>query len=153
MPTIFRTDNPRVAELPAPACDHDTDLVGTANLLLSLTAPAGANVHTRLLDVTPDGGAYLIAYGQAHLDVEARGGHVIIDLQSIAYRLRAGHRLALDVMSSDFPHYVPEAPPGADPWGALPGEPATREVIVGGPAPSRLRIGPWHIDDLREPAP
>ncbi|HEX4816825.1 MAG TPA: CocE/NonD family hydrolase, partial [Nonomuraea sp.] len=138
-----------VLRFSGPVAGHDTDLTGAVILSLRLTAPAGANIHTRLLDVTPDARAYLITHGQAQLELDVRGRHVVIDLHSIAYRLRAGHRLALDVMSSDFPHYVPEAPAGGDPWHSLPGEPATREIIVGGPDASRLRIGDWHIDDLR----
>nr|BFE78369.1 hypothetical protein GCM10020093_009700 [Planobispora longispora] len=73
-----------------------------------------------------------------------------MDLQSIAYRLRAGHRLALDIMSSDFPDYVPEAPDGTDPWDSLPGEPVTREIALGGPRPSCLRIGAWQPEQLRQ---
>ncbi|MEV4061123.1 CocE/NonD family hydrolase [Nonomuraea dietziae] len=141
-----------VLRFSGPVAGQDTDLMGAVILSLRLTAPAGANVHTRLLDVTPDGRAYLITRGQAHLDLAARSQHVVIDLQSIAYRLREGHRLALDIMSSDFPHYVPEAPASADPWHALPGEPVTREITLGGPGASCLRIGDRHIDDLRPPS-
>ncbi|MEU6408142.1 CocE/NonD family hydrolase [Microbispora sp. NPDC046933] len=137
-----------VLRFTGPTTLRDVDLIGTATLTLRLTAPAGANVHVRLLDVTPEG-AFLVAKGQLHLDVPLAAEEAVVDLQSIAYRLRAGHRLALDVMSSDFPDYVPECPAGADPWTSLPGAPATRALTLGGANPSCLRIGRWQPEQLR----
>ncbi|MBW8481225.1 CocE/NonD family hydrolase [Actinomadura parmotrematis] len=125
----------------APAAGADTDLVGAAVLLLRLTAPAGAAVHARLLDVDAAGAARLIAKGQVRVAGAAENAEVALDLQSVAYRLRAGHRLALDLMSSDFPDHVPESPAGTDPWTALPGAPSPRSVAVGGAGASRLVIG------------
>ncbi|GAA3444605.1 CocE/NonD family hydrolase [Planomonospora venezuelensis] len=139
-----------VLRFTGPATGEDADLVGAVTLLLRLRAPAGAHVHARLLDVAPGGGAFLVAKGQIRLDVPLDGEDAVVDLQSIAYRLRAGHRLALDVMSSDFPEYVAECPAGADPWSSLPGEPVTREIILGGSRPSCLRIGRWQPDQLRQ---
>jgi putative CocE/NonD family hydrolase len=128
-----------VLRFTGPATGADTDLIGDVSVTLWLTAAAGANVHVRLLDVTPGGGAFLIAKGQLHLGTPQ--AETVVDLLSVAYRLRAGHRLALDLMSSDFPEYVPECPAGADPWTSLPGEPVTNVITVGGARPSRLRIG------------
>ncbi|WP_052423453.1 CocE/NonD family hydrolase [Nonomuraea candida] len=136
-----------VLRFTGPVTGADADLVGAVTLTLRLSAPAGAHVHARLLDLTPGGAAYLVAEGQVRLDAPL--DEVVVDLQSVAYRLRAGHRLALDLMSSDFPDYVPECPAGADPWASLPGEPVTREITVGGPRPSCLRIGPVWPDQLR----
>lgn len=142
-----------VLRFSGPVADQDTDLIGAVTLTLRLKAPAGANIHTRLLDVTPGGQAHLIAYGQARLDTEVNGELIPIDLQSVAYRLREGHRIALDIMSSNFPDYVPEAAAGVDPWTALPGQPVTRELFTGGPgAASCLRIGSSDIDELRRGA-
>ncbi|MGK5555399.1 CocE/NonD family hydrolase [Actinomadura kijaniata] len=139
-------DRPDVLRFTGPAVAGDTDLVGAVTLLLRLRADAGAHVHARLLDVAPDGGAFLVARGQIRLDVPLAGEDAVVDLQSVAYRLRAGHRLALDLMSSDFPDYVPEAPAGADPWTSAPGAPSARAVELG---PSRLRVGRWRPDRLR----
>ncbi|MFG2948380.1 CocE/NonD family hydrolase [Streptomyces adustus] len=139
-----------VLRFAAAAAEEETDLVGAVTLTLRLKAPEGATVHARLLDLNPDGEAYLITYGQARLGPETKGGLTVVDLQSVAYRLRAGHRVALDVMSSNFPDYVPEAAPGTDPWTTLPGQPVTRELFTGGPtAASCLRIGSASIDSLR----
>ncbi|WP_083982439.1 CocE/NonD family hydrolase [Actinomadura hibisca] len=141
-----RTDVLRFIAAPV---SQDTDLIGTATLLLRLSAPAGANVHARLLDVTPDGSAFLITKGQIRLDVPLDDQEAVVDLLNVAYRLRTGHRLALDVMSSDFPEYVIECPAGDDPWDAIPGAPTTREITVGGARPSCLRIGAWQPERLR----
>ncbi|MEV5827002.1 CocE/NonD family hydrolase [Spirillospora sp. NPDC052242] len=140
-------DRPDVLRLTGPPVRADLDLVGAATLQLRVTAPAGAHVHARLLDVTPGGAAFLIAKGQVRLDVPADGtdgaggADTVVDLQSVAYRLRAGHRLALDLASTDFPEYVVEAPDGGDPWDAVPGARVRREITVGGARPSCLRIG------------
>ncbi|KAB2379013.1 CocE/NonD family hydrolase [Actinomadura montaniterrae] len=133
-------DREDVLRFTGPACAEDTDLMGAVTVTLNLDAPAGAHVHARLLDTGPGGAAFLIAKGQLRLD--APRAAAVLDLQHIAYRLRAGHRLALDVMSGDFPEYVPEAPAGADPWTSPPGGPVTRRLTLGGPGPSRLRVGP-----------
>ncbi|HEX2316725.1 MAG TPA: CocE/NonD family hydrolase [Thermomonospora sp.] len=138
-----------VLRFTGPVVGEDVELVGMVTLTLRLSAPAGAHVHARLLDVTPDGGAFLIARGQVRLDGPSAGEETVVDLLGVAYRLRAGHRLALDLMSSDFPDFVPESPAGTDPWTSPPGEPATRAVTVGGPRPSCLRIGRWQPDHLR----
>ncbi|MGP4027446.1 CocE/NonD family hydrolase [Actinomadura sp. 3N407] len=140
---------PDVLRFTGPATDAGLELLGAVTLLLRLSAPAGANVHARLLDVAPDGGAFLIARGQIRLDVPLADDEAVVDLQNIAYRLRAGHRLALDVTSSDFPEFVIDTPAGADPWSATPGEPATRRITLGGSQPSCLRIGRWQPDQLR----
>ncbi|WP_106400788.1 CocE/NonD family hydrolase [Actinocorallia populi] len=142
-------ERPDVLRFTGSAAGEDLDLVGTVTLQLRLSAPAGANVHVRLLDVAPEGEAFLIVKGQAHLDVPLSGEEAVVDLQNIAYRLRAGHRLALDIMSSDFPEYIPECPHGSDPWTSLPGEPAARGLTLGGARPSCLRIGRWQPEDLR----
>ncbi|GAA2390413.1 CocE/NonD family hydrolase C-terminal non-catalytic domain-containing protein [Nonomuraea africana] len=83
-----------VLRFTGPATPEDTDLVGAVTLLLRLSAPAGANVHARLLDLAPDGSAFLIAKGQLRLDAPLSGAGAVVDLQSVAYRLRAPHRLA-----------------------------------------------------------
>ncbi|MDL4813699.1 CocE/NonD family hydrolase [Actinomadura opuntiae] len=140
---IGRRDD--VLRFTGPASTEDTDLIGAVTVLLHLSAPAGAHIHARLLDVAPDGAAFLIAKGQVRFD--APHDAAVLDLQEVGYRLRAGHRLALDVMSSDFPEYVAECPAGADPWTSRPGAPVTRRITLGGSRPSRLRIGAGPLGD------
>ncbi|GAB2504999.1 CocE/NonD family hydrolase [Nocardiopsis aegyptia] len=141
-------ERPDVLRFTGPAAERDTDLVGTATVHLPLRAGAGATVHARLLDTAPDGGAVLIARGQLRLDVPFDGEPVVVDLLEVAYRLRAGHRLALDLMGGDFPDYVPEGR-GNDPWTAQAGPPTARETTVGGPSGARLHIGRRQPEELR----
>ncbi|MFD0904428.1 CocE/NonD family hydrolase C-terminal non-catalytic domain-containing protein [Actinomadura sediminis] len=91
----------------------------------------------------------VLAKGQIRPGAPPADADAVVDLQSVAYRLRAGHRLALDLTGSDFPEYVIEAPAGGDPWSAVPGDPVTREITVGGARPSRLRIGGRTPDRVR----
>ncbi|UBU08620.1 hypothetical protein [Nonomuraea gerenzanensis] len=57
------------------------------------------NVHVRLLDVTPGGAACLIAKGQV------RGAEeVVVDLQDVAYRLRAEDGAVVDVVNRGYRH-------------------------------------------------
>ncbi|MFC9977880.1 CocE/NonD family hydrolase [Spirillospora sp. NPDC127200] len=136
-----------------PVQEERLDLIGTVTLQLSLDAPPAAHVHARLLDVGPDGAAHLIAKGQVRLPEAERSGATVVDLLDVAYRLRAGHRLALDLMSSEFPDYIAEAPAGTDPWTAEPGAPSPRRLTVGGGRPACLRIGGWQPDQLRDLRP
>jgi putative CocE/NonD family hydrolase len=130
-----------VLAFPGTVAAEDLDLIGPVTLQLCVTAPAASHVHALLLDVEPDGRAYVITKGQVQVSQSLHAAPLVIDLQDIAYRLRTGHRLALYVMSSDFPDYVPEAPAGRDPWTSMPGEPSSREITLGGDPPSRLLIG------------
>ncbi|ROO86128.1 hypothetical protein EDD29_3691 [Actinocorallia herbida] len=133
------------------AVERDTDLLGPAALHVGFSAPAGAHLHVRLLDQGPDGAAHLITNGQVRIAEAADRTGIRVDLRDIAYRLRAGHRLVLDLTSSDFPDHVPEAPPGTDPWSALPGGPSPRTVTLGGPSPSRLVIGAARPESSKRP--
>ncbi|WP_053617192.1 CocE/NonD family hydrolase [Nocardiopsis sp. NRRL B-16309] len=145
-------ERPDVLRFTGPAAERDTDLVGTATVHLPLRAGAGATVHARLLDTAPDGGAELIARGQLRLDVPFDREPVVVDLLEVAYRLRSGHRLALDLMGGDFPDFVPEGR-ADEPWTAPAGPPTAREITVGGPSGARLRIGRRQPEDLRRSGP
>ncbi|GAA2616171.1 CocE/NonD family hydrolase [Actinomadura fulvescens] len=136
-----------------PALDEPLDLLGTVTLRLSLNAPAAAHVHARLLDVDAGGAAYLITKAQVRLPEEPGPGATVLDLLDVAYRLRAGHRLALDLMSSEFPDYIAEAPAGTDPWTTTPAFPSPRELTVGGGSAACLRIGGRQPDQLRDTRP
>jgi uncharacterized protein len=60
----------------------------------------------KLLDVAADGGSTRIA--------EGAGG----DLGDVAYRVRRGHRLRLELAGSSFPHYLWDPATGENPWDA-----------------------------------
>lgn len=114
-----------------------------------LYARSGAS-HTdltaKLIDVRPDGYAANIAEGIVRVtpDIAVLDGaspaQVEIDLCDVAYRLEAGHRLRLEVASSNFPRF--------DRHGNLPGVPAhtaeedwaatTQEIRTGPATPSHV---------------
>ncbi|WP_306370713.1 CocE/NonD family hydrolase [Nocardiopsis sp. CC223A] len=145
-------ERPDVVRFTAAPVAGDVDLVGSAALVLALTARAGSTVHARLLDVEPGGAARLVARGQLRLTGDREGEPVVVDLQEVGYRLRAGHRLALDVTGGDFPDFTPEHPPGGDPWTDVPRGPGVRRISLGGSPSSRLLIGPRSAGDLRRRA-
>ena len=122
-----------------PAAEEPTDHTGPVRVEVRLasTVPT-TNLHTRLLDVAPDGTQLLVAKGQVHLPEVSPERPVTVDLHSISYRLPAGHRWALQLMSSDFPEYVLEPGDGSDPWEAKTFAPSEQTVHLGGPSPARL---------------
>jgi uncharacterized protein len=98
-------------------------VVGTTG---ELHAP-GALV-AKLVDVFPSGRARRILQGASTTEP---GTAFSIDLGSTGYRLLPGHRLRLEVAASDFPRYLPDAGPGLDPWTAVGGVSARREIRLG----------------------
>lgn len=122
-----------------PALDSAVDHCGPARVEVSLESTVAAtNLHARLLDVAPGGTHLLVAKGQVHVPDVSRQSPVGVDLHAISYRLPAGHRWALQLMSSDFPEYVIEPGDGSDPWEAETFAPSEQTVHLGGPVPARL---------------
>ncbi|MCD0449742.1 CocE/NonD family hydrolase [Actinocorallia sp. API 0066] len=144
-------DRPDVLRFTGTPVRTPVDLIGWAVARLLLDAPEGANIHARLLDLSPDGTAHLITKGQTHLPTGASASPVIIDLQPIAYRLPPGHTLSLDITSSDYPDYLPESPPTTNPWTTLPTSPTPRRLHLATPTPSTLHIGPQPPNTHRTP--
>ena len=67
-----------------------------------------ASVHVRLFDVPPDGDPLLVSRGTYRLDAPAHdpvAGELRIPLFGNHWRLRAGHRLRLDVVQVDQPAF------------------------------------------------
>ena len=128
-----------VLHLVGPVAPAPVDHVGPVRVEVWLTSTVPVtNLHARLLDVAPDGRHELVAKGQVHLDGVPTDEPVWVDLLSISWRLRRGHRWALQLMSSDHPDYVLEPGDGSDPWGATAFAPSEQTVRLGGPTASRL---------------
>lgn len=91
----------------------DLDLVGPVDLTLriSSTAPT-TDIIAKLFDVDPDGSARIIAWGDAQVDTVDTDPEFTIDLGHVGYRLRAGHRLRLQMASSEYPAFQPN--PGTE---------------------------------------
>ena len=134
---------------------EDLPVVGTANVrLFAATDAPDTDFTAKLVDVHPDG------YAQNVLDriVRARFRHgskfppsaihphrpyeYRIELGNTATIFKAGHRIRLEVSSSNFPHYARNLNTGADPstdatvraaWQKIlhdPAHPSARELPV-----------------------
>ena len=95
------------------------DLAGPVQANLAVRAPAaGGPLMAKLCDVYPTGEARRIVDGACRLRGDA-DAVVTLDLGHTGYRLRAGHRLRLEVSSSAFPRYIWHPGTTADPWDAI----------------------------------
>lgn len=134
-------DRPDVVGFTGQAADQAVNLVGpvTVTLTLSSTGPR-ADVFARLYDLAPNGRLFRIARGQLTLEDAGEAARLAIDLGQVGYRLEAGHRLRLQLQSSDFPEYLPQ--PGTDEsvWTAVEVAPTTQTTTVGGNDGVRLEL-------------
>ena len=105
-----------VATFTAEPADHDIDLTGPVAVVLEMSSDApSVDAHVKLTDVHPDGRAHMILRGQDRIHGAAIA---TIDLGHTGYRLRAGHRLRLQIACSDFPLYAPNPATGEPDWTA-----------------------------------
>jgi uncharacterized protein len=89
-----------------------------ANLWVGSDGPS-MFVHVKLVDIAADGGAHILLYGQDAVDRPGKGAHAPIYLGHTGHRLMPGHRLRLQIASSDFPLYLPHPGTAENPWTAL----------------------------------
>ena len=116
---------------------HPTDLAGPVMLTLSYDASSpNARVMASLCDVAPDGSVLRILDG-----VSTPGGDASVSVQlgDTGYRVRAGHRLRLQLSASEFPRYLPDTGTGEHPWTAVDFRSTDHRVIIGGGRAARLR--------------
>lgn len=107
--------------------DRDVDVVGPLRLILHASSSArDTDFCARLSDVFPDGRAiqlqsgtlrarYRNLAGEPELLEPGRIYAFEIDMWATANRFRRGHRLRLDISSSDFPRFDRNANRGGDP--------------------------------------
>ena len=95
--------------------------------------------HVKLVDVAADGSAHILLYGQQVVD-RADGSAVEIYLGHTGHRLPPGHRLRLQVASSDYPLYLPHPGTSESPWSAVETVVNHQRLQTGGPEPSVLRL-------------
>lgn len=106
------------------------DLAGPVTAELVVRAPAaGGHVMVKLCDVQPAGDARRIVDGAARLAAGLQS--VTVDLGHTGYRVRAGHRLRLEVASSAFPRYIWHPGTTEDPWDAVRSEPGEMALLTG----------------------
>ena len=126
------------------------EIIGAARLVLHASSDAlDTDWHVKLLDVAPDGRAINVATGMLRarwrdgFDAprRLRPGDVVeyeIRLRPTANRFLAGHRIRLDVTSSDFPNFDRNHNTGGDDPRSDAFVVARQRLWFGGGRPSRL---------------
>jgi len=132
-------DRPDVLTFTSAAMDRPLDLVGPIRAHLWVTADAPTmQVVAKVVDVYPSGRARRIADGavtQATSD-----GPTVMLLADIAYRLRPGHRLRLELAASCFPRYLPVIDPVTGSWAALSGPRVRYTLRTSAGLPSTIEL-------------
>ncbi len=146
-----------------PALEHDLEILGHAQLTVSLTSSAPiAYLSAKLCDVFPDGASSLVSrniLNLAHRDSREEPspmepGHrydITIELEAASWTFEAGHRIRLDLAGTDWPNV----------WS--PPEPVTLTIdrsattltlpVLDGPSPRRRRTRRSLPRDARAPCP
>jgi putative CocE/NonD family hydrolase len=113
---------PDALSFTAAATQEPLDLLGPVRIHLQVHADARKlQVVCKLIDVYPNGRARRIADGARTLASSLTAEPVEFELADIAYRLRPGHRLRLEIAASCFPRYFPVIDPDGDSWTSLTG--------------------------------
>ncbi len=125
MPGDQRADDALSAVFTSAELDADMDLVGAPRVTLALACdqPQG-QIAVRLNHIHPDGAATRITYGVLNLShrngpanpqamTPGRVEEVTLDLDHIAYRVPAGHRIRVSVSTAYWPLLWPAPAPAA----------------------------------------
>ena len=97
-------------------------------------------LHVKLVDVSPDGGSHTLLYGQERVERPGESRSVEVYLGHTGHRIPAGHRLRLQIASSDYPLYVPHPGTAESPWFAVETKANHQRVLVGGSMPSHVAL-------------
>ena len=121
----------------------DLDLVGPVDVTLTVgsTAPT-TDLVVKVLDVDSGGAAHVVAWGDGQVDTLDGDAEATIDLGHVAYRLRAGHALRLQIASSEYPAFQPN--PGTDEpaWSATMVRPSSQTLRCSDRSVVRLSVLP-----------
>ncbi|MCO5066164.1 MAG: CocE/NonD family hydrolase [Rhizobiaceae bacterium] len=123
--------------------EEDLDLAGPVELVLFAASDAAETDWTaKLVDVQPNGRAINICDGIVRARAAAEPGEYVIDLGSTANCFRKGHRVRLEVSSSNFPAYDANDNTGLPlaERNRLTGRLATQAIYHDADRPSRLRF-------------
>jgi len=133
-----------------PAFTHDTEVTGPVSLdLFASTSAKDTDFTAKLLDVWPNGFAQNLTEGILRLRYRnsvdrpelARPGeiyHVIVDLWATSNVFLAGHRLRLEISSSNFPRFDRNLNTGEDQAASTKMQPATNTIYHDKEHPSAL---------------
>lgn len=134
-------EHPDVAIFQTEAYSENFDLAGPVHLWVRVASTARtADLFARLIDVAPDGSAHLIVRGQAEFTSPDEETLRRIELGHTGYRVRPGHRLRLQLSSSDYPEYVPNPGAGENRWTATEFAAATHTLTSDRINPARLDL-------------
>ena len=122
----------------------------TVELFVSSDRP-DTDFTAKLVDVHPDGTPISLTDGiirarfrngfeREELLEPGEVARVEIDLASIAHRFEAGHRIRLEVSSSNYPRFFPNSNTAEPPNTMREARPAINNVHRGGATPSALRL-------------
>jgi predicted acyl esterase len=98
------------------------------------------HLHVKLVDVHQDGRAHALLFGQQVVETAACGGFTEVYLGHTGYRVQPGHRLRLQVASSDFPVFLPHPGTAENPWDATATQTNVQSIATGGAMPSYLSL-------------
>lgn len=131
---------------------HSLDVAGpvTVELFVSSDRP-DTDFTAKLVDVQPDGKPISLTDGiirarfrngfeREELLEPGEVARVEIDLASIAHRFEAGHRIRLEVSSSNYPRFFPNSNTAEAPNTMREAQPAINNIHRGGATPSALRL-------------
>lgn len=108
------------------------------NLVMETTAAAG-HLFVKLQDVFPDGTTRQVSRGQMVFS-GGRSGQVSLRLNDVAYRFGEGHRIQLQMQSSDYPHFLVHPGTNENPWLAKTLLRSAQRVVIGGSAAASLSL-------------
>jgi putative CocE/NonD family hydrolase len=119
------------------------DLAGPVRLD-AVVAGEGPSMHlmAKLVDVDPNGRSRRILQGGVLVADPVAERAVHVELGHAGYRLAAGHRVRLEVASSDHPRYLWDPGTNEDPWAAEEGVPRRRRVRGGSSTVLTLSVLP-----------
>jgi putative CocE/NonD family hydrolase len=117
------------------------DLAGPVVLTARVTGEGPSlQLTAKLVDVFPNGRARRILQGAMLVTDPDSEAPRRVELGHAGYRLHAGHRLRLEIASSDYPRYLWDPGTDEDPWTALEGTPRDRALHLGGREAPALTI-------------
>jgi putative CocE/NonD family hydrolase len=125
------------------ALEQDTEVTGPVRAVLhvSTTAPS-TDFTVKLVDVHPDGKAYNVSDGilrRAYPQPGRQAPHEItVELWPTSMLFRRGHRVRVEVSSSNYPRYDRNPNTGRDSTTETDPHPATQTVHHSAVAPSRI---------------
>ncbi|XVU27857.1 CocE/NonD family hydrolase [Actinoplanes sp. CA-054009] len=119
---------------------ENLDFAGQPILTAEITFSAPTtHIFAKLQDVHPDGTTRPISWGRTAMS--RRSGKALrLAMDDNAYRLQRGHRLQLQIQSSDFPYYAVHPGTDQNPWTTTERTKSTQSVLIGRDTEAQLML-------------